>query len=222
MNLLLIATDVQLARVVRSSMGRGGGSVHWVVSGDEAEPALRAGAYNCVVIEVGDREGDVEEILRRLRLSGFDFAGADHHGRPSSRGSIRLLDLGADDLLVKPVHFDELMARLRALLRRSAGDGRFEAALLRGTLRLVPASRTVSRNGAFVPLTQKEFWLLETLLRGKGRVLTRRGLEEALRGEHRDIASNPIEVHVHHLRRKLGSGVIKTVRGVGYTMGAEI
>src|SRR6476620_4097812 len=119
-------------------MGRSGGTVDWVVSGD--------------IITVGHR---IDE-------------------------RIRLLDLGADDLLVKPVQLEELMAGLRALLRRCSGNGRHAGALQHGALCVVPARRTVTHNGDFIPLTYKKFGLLEMLLRGKGRVLSRRHLEEAL------------------------------------------
>jgi DNA-binding response OmpR family regulator len=220
MNLLLVATDVNLAGVVRSCMVRSGGIVDWVVSGDDAAPALRNGAYSCAVIALGGGEGEDERVLQHMRQGGFDLPVLIITVGQYVEERIRLLDLGADDLLVKPVHLEELMAHLRALLRRCGGTGRHEGALQHGALRVVPASRTVTYKGVYVLLTDKEFELLEMLLRGKGRVFSRRRLEEALHGEAANIASNRVEVHIHHLRRKLGSEVIRTVRGVGYAMGA--
>jgi len=176
-----------------------------------------------VVLELGAQNGggEGEAMLRRLRASGIDLPVLIITEGYEVDDRIRLFDLGADDLLVKPVHVGELSARLRALLRRCRRQVGQAAELLHGDLRVVPASRTVSRNGSFVPLTNKEFWVLETLLRSKGRVLTRQCLEEALHGRDGEIASNPLEVLIHHLRRKLGSELIRTVRGVGYTLGAE-
>jgi two-component system, OmpR family, response regulator QseB len=105
--------------------------------------------------------------------------------------------------------------------RRHGPPALRDSALRHGPLCLVPASRTVSVDGNYVPLTNREFWLLEALLRHKGRVVTREQLLEGLDGWQEDIVGNSVDVHVHHLRRKLGSGLIKTVRGVGYTLGAE-
>jgi DNA-binding response OmpR family regulator len=223
MKILLIADDARLAGVVRSWMGLIGASMDWAVVGSEGEAALRSGEYNCVVLELGAQNGggEGEAMLRRLRASGIDLPVLIITEGYEVDDRIRLFDLGADDLLVKPVHVGELSARLRALLRRCRRQVGQAAELLHGDLRVVPASRTVSRNGSFVPLTNKEFRVLETLLRSKGRVLTRQRLEEALHGRDGEIASNPLEVHIHHLRRKLGSELIRTVRGVGYTLGAE-
>jgi DNA-binding response OmpR family regulator len=219
MRLLLVAEDSRLAGLVRSWMGLIGATVHWIASGAEAEPALRVGQHDCVVLDQTLPDMN-DEALRRIRQAGFDHPVVMIAATQQVQERIRLLDLGADDLLVKPVHLGELVARLRALLRR--GEVRFEDSELRhGRLRVVPASRTVSDNGIFIPLTHMEFCLLETLLRSKGQVLSRQQLETALHGEFTDMSSNPLEVHVHHLRRKLGNNLIKTVRGIGYTIGAE-
>jgi DNA-binding response OmpR family regulator len=134
---------------------------------------------------------------------------------------VRLLDLGADDFLVKPVHLDELAARLRAVQRRKVAQPGHEGTLRHGALSLVPASRTVSLDGSYILLTNREFWLLEALLRHKGNVVTRVQLLEALYGWSDEIVGNAVDVHVHNLRRKLGPGLIRTVRGVGYTLSNE-
>jgi DNA-binding response OmpR family regulator len=127
---------------------------------------------------------------------------------------IRGLDLGADDYVIKPFDLDELAARLRALVRRS--QGRADASLRHGDLVVDPAGRTVKLKGEPVTLTGKEFDLLCMLLDAAGRVLTRRVLEEQLYAWGEAVESNALEVHIHHLRRKLGSELIRTVRGVGY------
>lgn len=127
------------------------------------------------------------------------------------------LELGADDYLVKPVDLEEVTARVRAITRRAQqarlGDG---SVLSHGELRLQPARRAAVWKGTLVPLTNREFWLLETLVRKKGQIVSRERLEEALYGWGDEIDSNTVEVYIHHLRRKLGPGLIRTVRGLGY------
>jgi DNA-binding response OmpR family regulator len=219
MKLLLVATDVRLAALVRAGMGRGGSTGHWVVSGDEAAAALQQDVYNCAVFALGEPAGRAGEVLLQLRRINDELPVLVVTVSSNVDERIALLDLGADGLLVKPVHLDELMAHLRALLRRCIGKSRYEPTLLHGSLLVVPAARTVTHNGSFVALTPKEFELLEALLRSKGQVLSRRRLEQAMQGAH--AAGNPVEVHIHHLRRKLGRGIIRTVRGAGYTIGPE-
>jgi two-component system response regulator QseB len=126
------------------------------------------------------------------------------------------LDAGADDYVVKPVHLDELAARLRALLRRA--DGQLEPAIRVGALEVTPAARSATLADAPLELTAREYALLEMLVRHPGRAYSREQLEEALYGWDREVASNAVEVHIHHLRHKLGPGWIRTLRGIGYAI----
>ncbi|MDE2161040.1 MAG: winged helix-turn-helix domain-containing protein, partial [Burkholderiales bacterium] len=162
---------------------------------------------------------DGEAALRSLRSAGFDLPVGVVTAREQVPARIRLLDLGADDFLVKPVHLDELAARLRAVRRRQGGGA--DIVLRHGRLALAPASRTVSLDGRYIALTNREFWLLETLMAHRSGVVTREALVEALQGWNEDIVGNTLDVHIHNLRRKLGRGLIRTVRGVGYTLYPE-
>ena len=221
MKLLLVADDAGLAAVVRSWMGLLGASVHWVISGAEVEPALHTGRFNCIVVEqvLPDMRGD--EVLRRIRESGFDHPFVVIAASEQVQDRIRVLDMGADDFLVKPIHLGELAARLRALLRRSRLGTPRDQELRHRQIALTPATHVVTNQGKRVLVTNTEFSLLEALLRGKGQVLTRQSLEQALLGQAGHTSSNPVEVHIHHLRRKLGTEFIRTVRGVGYTLAHE-
>lgn len=221
MKLLLLEDDARLAGAVRSWMGHAGAEVDWIIDGAEAEPTLRRCDYDCMLLDLGLPGIGGEEVLRRIRGAGIGTPVVVITAREQVQDRIRLLDLGADDFLVKPVHLDELSARLRAVLRRRDGAGHGETELRHGPLRVVPATRSVMLNGSFVALTTKEFWMLETLLRNKDRVLGREHLEEALYGWSDEVGSNTVEVHIHHLRRKLGADLIRTVRGVGYTLRRE-
>jgi DNA-binding response OmpR family regulator len=220
MRLLLVEDDARLASAVRPWLGHSGIDVDWIAAGGEAEAALRRQAYDWIVLDLGLPDIGGEAVLRRLRDGGCELPVIVVTAREQVQDRVRLLDLGADDFLVKPVHLDELAARLRAVRRRraSAGPGSADAALRHGGLCLVPASATVSVDGQFVPLTKREFWLLEALLRRKGEVLSRTQLQEALHAEPDEIVGNVVDVHIHNLRRKLGGGWIQTVRGAGYRL----
>jgi DNA-binding response OmpR family regulator len=218
MRLLLVEDDARLAGALRSWMGHEGIVVDWVSHGADVEPALRRQDYDWMVLDLGLPDIDGLAVLRAARAAGFELPVIVATAREQVQDRVRLLDAGADDFLVKPIHLDELAARLRALKRRRGSSEHNDSALRQGGLRLVPSSRTVSVDGQYVPLTNREFWLLETLMRHKGRVVTREELVEAMYGWQGDIVANNIDVHVHHLRRKLGAGLIRTVRGAGYTL----
>jgi two-component system response regulator QseB len=218
MRMLLVEDDARLASAIRSWIGHGGVEVDWVTGGLEVEPILRRQSYDWVVLDLGLPDIEGELVLRKLRACGHELPVIVITAREQVQDRVRLLDMGADDFLVKPVHLDELAARLRAVQRRKVAQPAHETTLRHGTLCVVPASRTVSLDGTYVPLTNREFWLLEALLRNKGSVVTREQLLEALYGWSDEIVGNAVDVHVHNLRRKLGAGLIRTVRGVGYTM----
>lgn len=214
MRILLVEDDRLLGDGVQAGLTGSGFTVDWVRDGDAALAALAAESFAAVLLDLGLPKRDGLSVLSSLRSAGNPVPVLVLTARDQVSDKIRGLDLGADDYVIKPFDLDELAARLRALVRRS--QGRADASLRHGDLVLDPAGRTVKLKGEPVTLTGKEFDLLRMLLDAAGRVLTRRVLEEQLYAWGEAVESNALEVHIHHLRRKLGSELIRTVRGVGY------
>ena len=214
MRLLLVEDDPMIGRAVRQGLGDAGFAVDWVTDGRSAELALANGVYDLAVLDLGLPGKDGMMVLQDLRARGDALPVLIVTARDAVAQRIAGLNAGADDYVPKPFDLDELIARVRALLRRHAGGG---APLMQcGALTLDPVRRQVTMGGEPVALSAREFALLETLMRRPGAVLSREQLEDALYGWNEEIASNAVEVHLHNLRRKLGAGVIRNVRGVGY------
>lgn len=214
MRILVVEDDRLLGDGLQAGLRSSGFAVDWVRDGHAALLALAAESFTAVVLDLGLPGVDGLSVLQTLRARGDRVPVLVLTARDQVADRIRGLDTGADDYVVKPFDLDELAARLRALVRRS--QGRAAACLYHGDIVLDPAARSVTLKGEAVSLTGREFDLLQTLLDAAGRVLTRRMLEEQLYAWGDGVDSNALEVHVHHLRRKLGSDLIRTVRGVGY------
>ncbi len=214
MRILLVEDDRLLGDGVRAGLAASGFAVDWVRDGEAALAALAAESFAAIVLDLGLPRRDGLSVLADLRAAGNPVPALVLTARDQVADKVRCLDLGADDYVVKPFDLDELAARLRALVRRA--NGRADACLRHGDLVLDPAARSVTLKGAPVVLTGREFDLLRMLLDAAGRVLSRRVLEEQLYAWGEAVGSNALEVHIHHLRRKLGSELIRTVRGVGY------
>lgn len=214
MRILLVEDDRMLGDGVQAGLGAAGFTVDWVRDGEAALAALAAESFTAIVLDLGLPRRDGLSVLSALRGAGNPVPVLVLTARDQVVDKVRCLDLGADDYVVKPFDLDELAARLRALVRRS--QGRADASLRHGDLVLDPAARSASLKGVPVALTGREFDLLRMLLDAAGRVLTRRMLDEQLYVWGEAVGSNALEVHIHHLRRKLGSELIRTVRGVGY------
>jgi two-component system OmpR family response regulator/two-component system response regulator QseB len=216
MRILLVEDDPLLGDGMQAGLKQAGFSVDWVRDGAAAQLALETGSYAGLVLDLGLPRLQGMEVLRRLRAAGNKLPVLIATARDAVEDRIHGLDAGADDYVVKPFDLNELAARLRALLRRSGGEA---APVLRiGELALDPGARTASHHGRAVELSQREFKLLHELMLNAGRVLTRDQLQERLYAWGEEIESNTIEVHIHHLRRKLAPELIRTVRGVGYLM----
>ncbi|MFT3817187.1 MAG: response regulator [Rubrivivax sp.] len=214
MRLLLIEDDAMVGKALQQGLAQAGFSVDWARDGRQAELSLLTGAYDAAVLDLGLPRLDGMALLKKLRERGDATPVLIASARDTVRDRIVGLDAGADDYVLKPFDLDELIARLRALLRRHAGSA---SPLLRcGTLVLDPARRTVALDGRGVELSPREFGVLEALMQRPGTVLSREKLEESVYGWGEEVASNAIEVHLHHLRRKLGAARIRNVRGVGY------
>ncbi|MBK7815462.1 MAG: response regulator transcription factor [Rhodocyclaceae bacterium] len=216
MRVLLVEDDPQLGDGLMVGLRQSGFAVDWLKDGEAADRALASEDFDLLVLDLGLPKLAGMELLRRLRGRGQVLPVLILTARDATADKIAGLDSGADDYLVKPVDIDELAARLRALARRTTGRA---APLLRhGEVTLAPAGRRVTVADFPVELSAREFAVLHALLANAGRVMTRGQLESSIYGWRDEPDSNALEVHIHHLRKKLGADFIKTLRGVGYTI----
>jgi DNA-binding response OmpR family regulator len=216
MRLLLVEDDAMIGESVCDGLAQEGHTVDWVRDGVAAENAVGTEPYAAVLLDLGLPRRDGLEVLRRLRALRNDVPVLVITARDAVSDRVKGLDAGADDYLVKPFDLDELAARVRALSRRAGG--RAAPLVEHGPVTLDPATREVKVHGRPVSLSGREYALLEALTASPGVVLSRAQLEERLYGWQDDVASNAVEVHIHNLRRKLGADVIRSERGVGYSI----
>ena len=193
-----------------------GYTVDWLQQGMPALSALKSEEFAALVLDLNLPDIDGISLLRKLRREGQTLPVLILTARDALDDRVLGLDAGADDYMVKPFALQELNARLRALVRRSKGQA--QAVLEYGELQLFPASQQVTYRGEPVKLTPHEYKLLQELITQSGRVLSRDQLQQSLYGWDEGAESNAVEVHIHHLRKKLGSDLIRTLRGVGYTI----
>lgn len=216
MRILLAEDDRDLGRALADGLRHLGHAVDWVEDGQHALHAFDAAPYAAAVLDWNLPRMSGVDVIATLRRRGDRTPMLLLTARDALDDRIAGLDCGADDYVVKPVHLEELAARVRALLRRAGGDPTPLQRL--GTLELDPSTRSARLHGTPLELSPREYALLESLAARPGRALSRSQLEEAVYGWGEEVASNAIEVHVHHLRRKLGPGWVRTLRGVGYAL----
>ena len=214
MRLLIVEDDAMIGNSLRTGLRQDGYTVDWVRDGAAAELATAATAYDAILLDLGLPGRSGLELLAHWRKQHNPVPVLIVTARDAVADRVRGLDPGADDYLVKPFDLDELAARLRALLRRRSG--RATPVIEIGPLTLDPASHEVHLDGAAINLSAREFGVLHALLENPGIPLSRAQLEDRLYGWEEEIGSNAVEVHIHALRRKLGSDWIRNVRGVGY------
>lgn len=218
MRLLLVEDDQLLGDGLKTALAQEGYAVDWACEGQAASQALQTHTYDLVVLDLNLPGKSGLDILRDMRRTLIATPVLILTARDTVTDRIDGLDSGADDYLQKPFDLDELCARLRALLRRS--QGRSTPTIVHGEVELDPAAHKVSLQGREVELSLREYELLKFLLENCGRAVSRARIEEALYPWDAEIESNAIEVHVHHLRKKLGNHLIRTLRGVGYIIDA--
>ncbi|MGB3072065.1 MAG: response regulator [Ottowia sp.] len=214
MRILLAEDDTMIGEVVLDALRAEGWAVDWVKDGGMAETALATAHYDLLLLDLGLPRKDGLEVLRALRARKQRLPVLIATARDAVAQRVEGLDAGADDYIVKPYDLDELLARIRALLRRA--DGRAEPVYEWGDVAINPATREVTLAGQPVSLSAREWAVLEPLLARPGRVLSRAQLEEKLYSWRDDISSNAVEVYIHGVRKKLGAGLIENQRGLGY------
>jgi two-component system, OmpR family, response regulator QseB len=216
MDLLLVEDDEMLGDGIQSVLQRRGMETDWVRDGMTAMQSLKSCRYDVLLLDLNIPWLSGLEVLARLRGGGNQIPVLVLTARAEVVDRVAALDSGADDYMVKPFDIDELCARIRALHRRH--NGQEPMRLQHGELLLDPSSRTVMLRGSDISLSVKEFDILRALMENMGRVMSRRKLNETIYCLDDEVESNAIEVHIHHLRKKLGEHPIRTVRGVGYVI----
>jgi DNA-binding response OmpR family regulator len=214
LKILIVEDDAPLGRALVAAFGQAGLQVEWSATKRDGEIMLQTEAFDAVVLDLGLPDGSGLDLLAWMRHKENGTPVIILTARDAVEDRVRGLDSGADDYLVKPFAVPELVSRLRALIRRSAGYSCAEWRV--GDVRLQPETRMVTLRGDVVALSNREFQVLMQLMRHPGSVVTRNVLEEVMAGDGELVESNALEVYVHHLRRKLGTDFIRTIRGVGY------
>jgi DNA-binding response OmpR family regulator len=214
MRLLLVEDDVMIGEAVLDLLRAEGYSVDWVKDGALADEVLHEHGYDLLLLDLGLPKCDGLTVLERLRARKDRVPVLIATARDALSQRVLGLDKGADDYIIKPYEFDELLARIRALLRRAAG--RAEPVYEHMGISIDPVSREVQAHGQPVSLSAREWAVLELLLARPGMVLSRKQLEDKLYSWRDEVSSNAVEVYIHGLRKKLGAELIQNVRGVGY------
>ncbi|MGE0314750.1 MAG: response regulator [Lautropia sp.] len=217
MRILIVEDDELIGEGLASGLAALAFTVDWFRDGTQADAALASVAYDCIVLDLGLPVRDGLWWLERWREAGRATPVIVLTAREALESRIGGLDRGADDYLVKPIAVRELAARIRAVARRAGG--RAESVWRHGALEFDSAARTVRWRGIPVELTSRELSLLEVFMRHPSRVLSRTQIIEQLYGWDDSLESNALEVFVHHLRRKIDPGIVRTLRGVGYALG---
>jgi two-component system response regulator QseB len=217
--LLLVEDDEQLGQGIRKALMRDGDHVDWLTDGAQALTAIRSENFELILLDLQLPGTDGITVLQTMRKESINTPVLIMTARDTVDERVLGLDSGADDYVVKPVELKELRSRIRALSRRSHGLAAPEIEL--GELRVNSAAQQVWYRGVEIELNRREFAILSEFVNKPGQVLVRSYLEEILYGWSEGVESNALEVHIHHLRKKLDSKLIKTVRGVGYKLDME-
>ncbi|MGY2798691.1 two-component system, OmpR family, response regulator QseB [Ewingella americana] len=217
MRILLIEDDSMIGDGIKAGLGKLGFTLDWFTDGEMGRAALDSAPYDAVILDLSLPGIDGMQLLREWRRDGKDTPVLILTARDALEQRVSGLQAGADDYLCKPFALVEVAARLQALIRRR--HGQISPTIIHGNLHFNPAARSATLNGEAVVLTQREISVMELFLNNKGRVLPRPLIQEKLYSWDDEVSSNAVEVHIHHLRKKLGNGFIRTVHGVGYTLG---
>ena len=220
MNILLVEDDNLLGESARIGLGQRGLNINWVSTLERASRSVHNEDVDCMLLDLSLPDGDGLKYLKRLRDKGVTLPIIVITARHALDDRIKGLEYGADDYIVKPYSLDEVAARIQAVVRRA--EGRASNVLKAGSLCFDPNAGVVSKNGEPVVLSATELRLLSVLMQHAGKIRTREQLLHALTGnEDQENVSNVLDVHIHHLRKKLGADLIKTVRGLGYMLMKE-
>ncbi|WP_315339039.1 response regulator [Pseudomonas grimontii] len=217
MHVLVCEDDELIASGIVAGLGAQGFTVERLATAAAARAMLKAAAFDIMVLDLGLPDEDGLKLLQQLRSQGLEIPVLILTARDSVTNRVDGLQAGADDYLLKPFDLRELAARLQTLLRRMAG--RSVNLIEHGRLTYDPSSRETLLGGQPVDLSRREQALLQALLHNKGRVLSSEQLKDSVYGFNDELESNALNVHIHHLRRKLGNGIVETVRGLGYRLG---